>query len=94
MISVAAAARAMEKEAVNAHALGVANARMQSPIIWSVGGVAFVMVPASISLLWFMTSGQASRLTAASPRQRQIEFVTGDRYVPYSFSSYLNLTPG
>jgi hypothetical protein len=70
LLKVAAAARAMEMEAAekaNAHALGVANARMQSPINWTVEGVAFVMVLALIFLSWFMVS---SRLTATSPRQR------------------------
>jgi hypothetical protein len=73
LLKAAAATRAMEEEAAekaNAHAPGVANARIQSPIIWSVGGVAFAMVLASIFLSWFMIPNQASRVTVTSFRQR------------------------
>jgi hypothetical protein len=72
-LKVAAAARAMEMEAAekaNAHALGAANARMQSSIIWSVGGVAFVMVLALIflsCLVHDIRPGQPSHCNFPSP---------------------------
>jgi hypothetical protein len=73
LLKVAAAARAMEMEAAekaNAHALGAANTRMQSSIIWLVGGVAFVMVLALIflsCLVHDIRPGQPSHCNFPSP---------------------------